>query len=88
MKPRTQLLIGLVSLALSATAALVRDRLPEATGSLITDAPRRLADVLLPRESDVISAVVPNGTTVAGRGALMTAGLGDNTSLSARRCPT
>lgn len=66
MKPRTQLLIGLVSLALSATAALVRDRLPEATGSLITDAPRRLADVLLPRESDVISAVVPNGTTVAG----------------------
>lgn len=66
MKPRTQLLIGLVSLALSATAALVRDRLPQATGSLITDAPRRLADVLLPRESDVISAVVPNGTTVAG----------------------
>jgi murein DD-endopeptidase MepM/ murein hydrolase activator NlpD len=33
---------------------------------VLTDAPRRIADVLLPRDSDVISAVVPNGTTVAG----------------------
>lgn len=66
MKPRTQLLIGLVSLALSATAALVRDRLPAPTGNVLTDAPRRIADILLPRDSDVISAVVPNGTTVAG----------------------
>lgn len=66
MKPRTQVLIGVVSLALSATAALVRDRLPEHTGNVITDVPRRIADILLPRDSDVISAVVPNGTTVAG----------------------
>jgi murein DD-endopeptidase MepM/ murein hydrolase activator NlpD len=66
MKPRTQVLIGIVSLALSATAALVRDRLPEPTGHVLTDAPRRIADILLPRDSDVISAVVPNGTTVAG----------------------
>jgi murein DD-endopeptidase MepM/ murein hydrolase activator NlpD len=66
MAPRTQLLIGALSLALSASLALVRDRLPEPTGNVITDAPRRLADILLPRDSDVISAVVPNGTTVAG----------------------
>ncbi len=66
MKARTQLLIGLTSLALSATAALVRDRLPEPTGDVLNDAPRRIADILLPRDSDVISAVVPNGTTVAG----------------------
>lgn len=66
MTPRTQLLIGVVSLALSATAALVRDRLPEPTGNVFTDAPRRIADILLPRDSDVISAVVPSGTTVAG----------------------
>jgi murein DD-endopeptidase MepM/ murein hydrolase activator NlpD len=66
MKGRTQLLIGLVSLAISASLALVRDRLPHDTGNLLTDAPRRIADILLPRDSDVISAVVPNGTTVAG----------------------
>ena len=66
MRPRTQLLIGLVSLALSVGLALVRDRLPEHTGNVLTDAPRRIADILLPRDSDVISAVVPNGTTVAG----------------------
>lgn len=66
MKPRTQILIGVVSLALSATLAVVRDRLPEHTGNVITDAPRRLADVILPKDSDVISSVVPNGTTVAG----------------------
>lgn len=66
MTPRTQILIGLTSLALSAGLAAVRDRLPEHTGNVITDAPRRIADILLPRDSDVISAVVPNGTTVAG----------------------
>ena len=66
MRPRTQLLIGLVSLSLSAGLALVRDRLPEHTGNVLADAPRRIADVLLPRDSDIISAVVPNGTTVAG----------------------
>jgi murein DD-endopeptidase MepM/ murein hydrolase activator NlpD len=66
MKPRTQILIGVLSLALSATLAIVRDRLPEPTGNVLTDAPRRIADILLPRDSDVISAVVPNGTTVAG----------------------
>ena len=66
LRPRTQLLIGLVSLSLSLGLALVRDRLPEHTGNLFADAPRRLADVILPRDSDVISAVVPNGTTVAG----------------------
>ena len=66
MRSRTQLLIGLVSLSLSLGLALVRDRLPENTGNVLTDAPRRLADVLLPRDSDLISAVVPNGTTVAG----------------------
>ena len=66
MTPRTQIVVGLTSLALSAGLAVVRDRLPEHTGNVITDAPRRLADVLLPRDSDVISAVVPNGTTVAG----------------------
>ena len=66
MRGRTQLLIGLVSLALSGGLALVRDRLPHDTGNVFTDAPRRIADILLPRDSDVISAVVPNGTTVAG----------------------
>lgn len=66
MTPRTQIVVGLTSLALSAGLALVRDRLPEHTGNVITDAPRRLADVLLPRDSDVISSVVPNGATVAG----------------------
>lgn len=66
MTPRTQLVVGLTSLALSAGLAMVRDRLPEHTGNVITDAPRRLADVLLPRDSDVISSVVPNGATVAG----------------------
>ena len=66
MTPRTQILVGLTSLALSAGLAVVRDQLPENTGNVFTDAPRRLADVLLPRDSDVISAVVPNGTTVAG----------------------
>ena len=66
MRSRTQLLIGLVSLSLSVGLALVRDQLPEHTGNVLTDAPRRLADVLLPRDSDMISAVVPNGTTVAG----------------------
>lgn len=66
MRSRTQLLIGLVSLSLSLGLALVRDRLPEHTGNVLTDAPRRLADILLPRDSDMISAVVPNGTTVAG----------------------
>jgi len=66
MTPRTQILVGLTSLALSAGLAVVRDQLPENTGNVLTDAPRRLADVLLPRDSDVISAVVPNGTTVAG----------------------
>jgi len=66
MRSRTQLLIGLVSLSLSVGLALVRDQLPEHTGNVLTDAPRRLADVLLPRDSDLISAVVPNGTTVAG----------------------
>ncbi len=65
MRPRTQLLIGLTSLSLSFGLALVRDRLPENTGNVLTDAPRRLADIILPRDSDVISAVVPNGTTVA-----------------------
>ena len=44
----------------------MRDRLPHDTGNLLTDAPRRIADILLPRDSDVISAVVPNGATVAG----------------------
>ncbi len=66
MRPRTQVLIGLVSLSVSLGLALVRDRLPENTGNVFADAPRRLADVLLPRDSDLISAVVPNGTTVAG----------------------
>ena len=66
MTPRTQIVVGLTSLALSAGLAVVRDRLPEHTGNVITDAPRRLADVLLPRDSDVISSVVPNGATVAG----------------------
>lgn len=66
MTPRTQIVVGLTSLALSAGLALVRDRLPEHTGNVITDAPRRLADVLLPRDSDVTSSVVPNGATVAG----------------------
>lgn len=66
MRPRTQLFIGLVSLSLSLGLALVRDRLPEHTGNVLTDAPRRLADIILPRDSDVISAVVPNGSTVAG----------------------
>lgn len=66
MTPRTQIVVGLTSLALSAGLAIVRDRLPEHTGNVITDAPRRLADVLLPRDSDVISSVVPNGATVAG----------------------
>lgn len=66
MTPRTQILVGLTSLALSAGLAVVRDQLPENTGNVLTDAPRRLADVLLPRDSDVISAVVPSGTTVAG----------------------
>jgi murein DD-endopeptidase MepM/ murein hydrolase activator NlpD len=66
MRTRTQVLIGVASLSLSVTAALVRDRLPHDTGNVLTDAPRRIADVLLPRDSDVISAVVPNGTTVAG----------------------
>ena len=66
MRSRTQLLIGLVSLSLSLGLALVRDRLPEHTGNVLADAPRRLADILLPRDSDMISAVVPNGTTVAG----------------------
>jgi murein DD-endopeptidase MepM/ murein hydrolase activator NlpD len=66
MRPRTQICIGLLSVALSASVALVRDRLPADTGNLFHDAPRRLADVLLPRDSDVISAVVPNGATVAG----------------------
>jgi murein DD-endopeptidase MepM/ murein hydrolase activator NlpD len=66
MTPRTQIVVGLTSLALSAGLAMVRDRLPEHTGNVITDAPRRLADVLLPRDSDVISSVVPNGATVAG----------------------
>lgn len=65
MTPRTQILIGVTSLALSAGLAVVRDQLPEHTGNVITDAPRRIADILLPRDSDVISAVVPNGTTVA-----------------------
>lgn len=66
MKPRTQVLIGVFSLALSATLALVRDQLPQHTGNVFTDAPRRIADIILPKDSDVISAVVPNGTTVAG----------------------
>jgi murein DD-endopeptidase MepM/ murein hydrolase activator NlpD len=66
MKPRTQILIGVVSLALSGSLALVRERFPEPTGNVLTDAPRRLADILLPRDSDLISSVVPNGTTVAG----------------------
>jgi murein DD-endopeptidase MepM/ murein hydrolase activator NlpD len=66
MTPRAQIVVGLTSLALSAGLAMVRDRLPEHTGNVITDAPRRLADVLLPRDSDVISSVVPNGATVAG----------------------
>ena len=66
MRPRTQILIGLVSLSLSLGLALVRDRLPEHTGNVFADAPRRIADIILPRDSDVISAVVPNGSTVAG----------------------
>lgn len=66
MTSRTQILVGLTSLALSAGLAVVRDRLPEHTGNVITDAPRRIADILLPRDSDIISSVVPNGTTVAG----------------------
>ena len=66
MRSRTHILIGVVSLAISASLALVRDRLPHDTGNLLTDAPRRIADILLPRDSDVISAVVPNGATVAG----------------------
>ena len=66
MRPRTQILIGVASLALSATLALVRERFPEPTGNVFTDAPRRLADILLPPDSDVISAVVPSGATVAG----------------------
>jgi murein DD-endopeptidase MepM/ murein hydrolase activator NlpD len=66
MRGRTQLLIGVVSLAISGSLALVRDQLPHDTGNVFTDAPRRIADILLPRDSDVISAVVPNGTTVAG----------------------
>ncbi len=66
MRPRTQILIGVVSLSLSLGLALVRDQLPENTGNVFTDAPRRFADIILPRDSDVISAVVPNGTTVAG----------------------
>ncbi len=66
MTARTQILIGLSSLALTTGLAVVRDRLPEHTGNVLTDAPRRIADILLPRDSDVISAVVPNGTTVAG----------------------
>jgi len=66
MTPRTQLLVGLTSLALTTGLAVVRDRLPEHTGNVITDAPRRIADILLPRDSDIISSVVPNGTTVAG----------------------
>ena len=66
MRGRTQVLIGVVSLALSASIAVVRDRLPHDTGNVLTDAPRRIADILLPPDSDVISAVVPSGTTVAG----------------------
>ena len=66
MRGRTHILIGVVSLAISASLALVRDRLPHDTGNLLTDAPRRIADILLPLDSDVISAVVPNGATVAG----------------------
>jgi len=66
MRGRTQLLLGVVSLAISVSLALVRDRLPHDTGNVLTDAPRRIADILLPPDSDVISAVVPNGTTVAG----------------------
>ncbi len=66
MRGRTHILIGVVSLAISASLALVRDRLPHDTGNLLTDAPLRIADILLPRDSDVISAVVPNGATVAG----------------------
>ncbi len=66
MRARTQILIGVASLAVSISTALVRDRLPHDTGNVLADAPRRLADILLPRDSDVISAVVPNGTTVAG----------------------
>ena len=66
MRGRTQLLIGVASLAVSVSLALVRDRLPHDTGNVLTDAPRRIADILLPRDSDVISAVVPSGTTVAG----------------------
>ena len=66
MRGRTQVLIGVVSLTLSASVALVRDRLPHDTGNVLTDAPRRIADILLPPDSDIISAVVPNGTTVAG----------------------
>lgn len=66
MRGRTQVLIGVVSLAASVTLALVRDRLPHDTGNVLADAPARLADILLPRDSDVISAVVPNGATVAG----------------------
>lgn len=66
MRGRTQVLIGVASLAASFTLALVRDRLPHDTGNVLADAPARLADILLPRDSDVISAVVPNGATVAG----------------------
>jgi len=66
MTPRTQIAVGLTSLAISIGLASVRDRLPEPTGNVLTDAPRRLADILLPRDSDVIASVVPNGTTVAG----------------------
>jgi murein DD-endopeptidase MepM/ murein hydrolase activator NlpD len=66
MRGRTQLLIGVVSLAVSVSLELVSDRLPHDTGNVLTAAPRRIADILLPRDSDVISAVVPSGTTVAG----------------------
>lgn len=66
MRPRTQAFIGLASLALSISLAVVRERLPEHTGNVLTDAPRRLADILLPPDSDLISSVVPNGATVAG----------------------
>ncbi|MGE0812680.1 MAG: M23 family metallopeptidase [Vicinamibacterales bacterium] len=66
MRARTQILIGVLSLTLSVGLAVVRDRLPHDTGNVFADAPRRLADILLPPDSDLISAVVPNGATVAG----------------------
>ncbi|MEZ5293635.1 MAG: M23 family metallopeptidase [Vicinamibacterales bacterium] len=66
MRARTQVLIGVLSLTLSVSLAVVRDRLPHDTGNVLADAPRRLADILLPPDSDLISAVVPNGATVAG----------------------